>query len=203
MPRSPRCRRARPLLLVSFASALAASAPSSATAEDRGSAITAAAQVERPPRRASVQADLGSGVVGVGYERVITPSISARVTFQLQRPWYTQLFHGEASDVVGFGGEVRPFFFPLGTGARGLYVSPFLRLAAIRATDALPEAARGLGWSTGTTMGYGWLVFDERLLLRVGAGAQYWAFDLTDARGRTTGVRGVYPDVDLIAGYAF
>lgn len=202
MMRSPPRRRSRPLLLAGVVSALAASAPSSATAEDGASAITTAAQ-ERPPRRASVQADLGSGVVGVGYERVLAPSISARATFQLQRPWYTQLFHGEASDVIGFGGEVRPFFFPLATGARGLYVSPFFRLAAIRATDALPEAARGLGWSTGTTVGYGWLVFDERLLLRVGAGAQYWAFDVSDARGRTTGVRGVYPDVDLIAGYAF
>ncbi|MCA9589631.1 MAG: hypothetical protein KC657_30200 [Myxococcales bacterium] len=156
-----------------------------------------------PARPTILEADLGSGVVGVGIERVLTPALSLRATFQLNRPWYAQFWHGDESDVIGFGGEIRPFFFPLGTAGRGLYVSPFGRIVGIRAQDKLPESASGVGWSTGTTVGWGWLFGDGRWLARLGAGAQYWSFEVTDARGRVAGLRGVYPDVDIILGYAF
>jgi hypothetical protein len=156
-----------------------------------------------PARPTIVEADLGSGVVGVGIERVLSPALSVRATFQLNRPWYTQYWHGDESDVTGFGGEIRPFFFPLRTAGRGLYVSPFGRLVGIRARDRLPESASGVGWSTGTTVGWGWLFGQGRWLARLGAGAQYWSFEVTDARGRVAGLKGVYPDVDIILGYAF
>lgn len=150
-----------------------------------------------------VELDLGSGVVGIGFERLLTPWLSVRTTFQLNRPWYTQLIHGEESDVIGFGGELRPFFFPMSTAGRGLYVSPFGRIAGIRAQDALPAEERGIGWSTGATLGWGFLFGDGRWLVRLGAGVQYWAFEVTGSGGQTTGVSGLYPDVDIILGFAF
>jgi hypothetical protein len=150
-----------------------------------------------------IEADLGSGVVGVGYERTFAPAISGRFTLALNRPWYTKsVFGGHESDVVGFGAELRPFLFPLGTAPQGLYVSPFARLVAIQAQDDLPEKVSGIGWTAGMTAGYGFLLADERLLLRFGAGAQYWAFEIEDDAG-TAGVKGVYPDVDIIVGYSF
>ncbi|MCX5745240.1 MAG: hypothetical protein NT062_22380 [Proteobacteria bacterium] len=68
-----------------------------------------------------------------------------------------------------------------------------------RATDALPMAARGAAWSAGLTAGYGWLVRDRRVLVRVGAGVQYWGFTLDEGAG----IDGLYPDVDLVVGYRF
>jgi hypothetical protein len=150
----------------------------------------------------SVQADLGSGVLGVAYERTLVPALSARLSLALNRPWYTQILGGDESDVRGFGAELRPFLFPMGTAPEGLYVSPFARIVAIRAQDDLPEPVTGVGWTAGATAGYGFLLARDRLLLRFGAGAQYWAFEIEDDTG-TAGLDGVYPDVDIIVGYTF
>ena len=150
----------------------------------------------------SVEADLGSGVIGVGYERVLAGVLSARLTLQLERPWYTGIVGGHESDVIGFGAELRPFVFPFGSAPAGFYLSPFGRVATIRAQDDLPEKISGTGWSAGMTAGYGWLFGDDRWLLRFGAGAQYWAFEIKGDKG-TAGVKGFYPDVDIIVGYAF
>jgi hypothetical protein len=150
-----------------------------------------------------IEADLGSGVLGVGYERRFAPAVSGRLTLALNRPWYTKtVFGGHESDVVGFGAELRPFLFPLGTAPGGFYVSPFGRIVAIQAQDDLPEKVNGIGWTAGMTAGYGFLLADDRLLLRFGAGAQYWAFEIEDDAG-TAGVKGIYPDVDIIVGYTF
>ncbi len=150
----------------------------------------------------ALEADLGSGVIGAGYERVLAPALSARLTLQLNRPWYTGILGGHESDVIGFGAELRPFVFPLGEGPKGLYVSPFGRVVAIRAQDDLPKSVSGVGWSAGATAGWGFLLANDALLLRFGAGAQYWAFEIDDESG-TAGLSGVYPDVDIIVGYAF
>ena len=166
---------------------------SSALAEEPGRAT---------PRPAnSVQADLGSGVIGLGYERVISDPLSLRVTAQLNRPWYTDILGGDESDVVGFGLEARPFVFPWAEAPRGLYVSPFGRVVSIRATDDATEELSGVGWSAGATVGYGWL-WGERWLFRLGGGIQYWAFEIEDA-GQRAGLEGLYPDVDIMVGYAF
>lgn len=149
-----------------------------------------------------VQADLGSGVLGVAYERTLAPAVSARLSLALNRPWYTKILGGEESDVRGFGAELRPFLFPLGTAPKGFYLSPFGRIVAIRAEDDLPEPVNGVGWTAGATAGYGFLLADERLLLRFGAGVQYWAFEIEDSTG-TAGLEGFYPDADIIVGYTF
>jgi hypothetical protein len=165
-------------------------------------ALATAPSFAEPTPDNSVQADLGSGVLGVGYERTLAPALSARATFQLNRPWYTQILGGPETDVIGFGLELRPFIFPMGSAPAGLYVSPFGRLVAIRAQDDLPEAKSAVGWSAGATAGYGWLLADDALLLRFGAGVQYWAFEIDDG-GKSAGFSGAYPDVDIIVGYAF
>lgn len=150
-----------------------------------------------------IEADLGSGVLGVGYERTFAPAVGGRLTLALNRPWYTKsVFGGHESDVIGFGAELRPFLFPFGTAPGGFYVSPFGRIVAIQAQDDLPEKVKGIGWTAGLTAGYGFLLSDDRWLLRFGAGAQYWAFEIDDDTG-TAGVKGFYPDIDIIVGYAF
>jgi hypothetical protein len=146
-----------------------------------------------------VEADLGSGVLGVGFERTFAPAWSGRVTVQLERPWYTGILGGTESDVIGGGVEVRPFWFARGDAPYGLYVSPFARLALIRATDGLAEPATGIGWTAGITAGWGWRL-GARYLLRLGAGVQYWAFEVDDG---AAGVAGVYPDVDIVVGRRF
>lgn len=150
----------------------------------------------------ALEADLGSGVLGVGYERRVLPELSLRTTFQLNVPWYTDLVGGPDTDARGLALELRPFIFPFGSGLKGWYVSPFGRLGALAAQDQLPEQASGVGWSAGATVGYGWLFNYEQVLLRLGAGAQYWDFEVTKG-GATAGVTGFYPDLDLMLGWAF
>ena len=98
--------------------------------------LTVVSSAQAEPDNA-LEADLGSGVIGVGYERVLAPSVTARATFQLNRPWYTQYLGGPESDVVGFGLELRPFVFPFAAAPRGFYLSPSA------ASNPLPLKRRG------------------------------------------------------------
>lgn len=173
------------------------SAPSLARADDFkfGSCV-------QPNPSNSLQADLGSAVIGVGYERRLVPELSLRLTLQYNKPWYTETWGYDDTDSHGYMAELRPFVFPQGTGLKGLYVSPFARVGVIHGTDGLREEDNRAAWSAGATVGYGWMFDYERILLRVGAGAQYWSWKLEDQSG-TGGMKGFMPQVDIILGWAF
>lgn len=193
------CRLKAPLGALLLLSCLVVTGAARAADDDPPFKLQSCVQ---PNPSSALEADLGSGVIGVGYERRVLPELSLRATFQLNVPWYTDIVGGPDTDARGLALELRPFIFPLGSGLKGLYVSPFGRVGAVAAQDSLPEEATGFGWSAGATVGYGWLFNYERILLRLGAGAQYWDFEV-EGSGGTAGVTGFYPDVDLMLGWAF
>ncbi|MGE0327240.1 MAG: hypothetical protein AB7K71_02950 [Polyangiaceae bacterium] len=176
----------------------AVAAPALAEDDDPPYAVASCAD---PDPENSVQADLGSGVLGVGYEHRLVKHLSLRLTLQFNKPWYTETWGGPDTDVYAWVAELRPFIFPFGTGLRGVYVSPFGRAGLGFARDELDEPRLGPAWTVGATAGYGWMFNYDRILLRLGAGAQYWHYKVGD---RTkAGVNGVYPQVDIILGWAF
>ncbi|MCA9644983.1 MAG: DUF3575 domain-containing protein [Myxococcales bacterium] len=149
----------------------------------------------------SLQADLGSGVLGVGYEQRLVKHLSLRLTLQYNKPWYTETWGGPDTDAYAWAVELRPFIFPFGTGMKGLYLSPFGRAGIGYAKDGLDKTESNPVWSVGATAGYGWMFNYDRILLRLGAGAQYWAYETGSQK--KAGVKGVYPQVDIILGWAF
>ncbi|MEZ4233232.1 MAG: hypothetical protein R3B89_28890 [Polyangiaceae bacterium] len=154
-----------------------------------------------PNPDSSLQADLGSGVLGIGYEHRLVKHLSLRLTAQYNKPWYTETWGGPDTDAHAWVVELRPFIFPFGTGMKGFYLSPFGRAGVGYARDGLDETASNPVWSVGATAGYGWMFDYERILLRLGAGAQYWHHEV--GKREKAGVNGVYPQVDIIAGWAF
>ncbi|HEU4407771.1 MAG TPA: hypothetical protein VFS43_21075 [Polyangiaceae bacterium] len=154
-----------------------------------------------------VVADLGLHVVGVGYERVFSDRWSAQAAAEFYSPWTVNRdFLGlggsrwdGTQDLAGGGLRVRAFFTPLG-GPGGLFVSPFVQAMAVRAT-VRGEAEGGAAWAAGAAAGYGFLL-GERVLLRLGAGAQYHA---ARVRGgdEPPGFSGLFPHLDLNVGYRF
>ena len=192
----------RSLFLALAFSLVSVSAFAEGNDEDFANDVSQETSIENDLPANVLQADVGSGVVGLGYERVLVPWLSARLTVALNRPWYTDIFGGPETDVGGFGVELRPMVFPFGEAPGGFYVSVFGRVVPIRATDDAPEEVTGAGWTAGATVGYGWLVLNDALLIRLGVGAQYWAFEL-DAEPKNVGVEGFYPDIDAMVGWAF
>lgn len=137
-----------------------------------------------------VHADLGLAILGVAYERVLTPRLSLRLAGQYNRPWYTD------SDTRAAAVEIRPMLFPLGRGPRGLYLSGFARVAFVRAQDNADAPVTGPGWTAGATVGYG-LRLPRGWLLRLGAGFQYWAYRL-DAEPEDAGLGGPHIALDAM-----
>ncbi|MEZ4373698.1 MAG: hypothetical protein R3B07_22955 [Polyangiaceae bacterium] len=180
------------------ASLCAVAAPALAEDDDPPYAVASCAD---PDPKNSLQADLGSGVIGVGYEHRLVKHLSLRLTLQYNEPWYTEIWGGPDTDAYAWVAELRPFVFPLGTGMKGLYVSPFARAGVGYAKDGLDDTASNPVWSVGATAGYGWMFNYDRILLRLGAGAQYWAYETGSQK--KAGVNGVYPQVDIIFGWAF
>lgn len=156
---------------------------------------TAHADGHRAPPSSLVQADLGLAILGIGYERVLSPRFSVRVTGQYNRPWYTE------SDLHSAALEVRPFYFPLGRGPGGLYLSPYARVAFVRAQDGAAEPVTGPGWTAGATVGYGFRL-PKRMLLRLGGGFQYWAYRLP-AEPEDAGLGGPHIALDLMFAVGF
>ena len=142
-----------------------------------------------------LQADLGLAILGIGYERVMSPSWSLRVTGQYNRTWYTD------ADLHAAAVEIRSFWFPMGHGPRGLYVAPFARVALVRAQSETVDPTTGPGWTAGVSAGYGFRL-GRRLLLRLGAGFQYWDYEV-DAEPENVGLKRPHIGLDLMLGYAW
>lgn len=138
-------------------------------------------------------ADLSLGVLGVAYERVLLDDFSLQVSLQYYRPWYV-------SDLVfGLGGELRAQFFVFGRAPEGLYLSPGLRVYWATLDEA--DAPEGIGVSFTGTLGYSFVAWDT-LVLRLGVGPQVHLVDVAGG-GAEPDFLGVYPIVDIFAGYAF
>ncbi len=148
-----------------------------------------------PVRLNALEADLGLAIAGGAYERLVHHQLSIRAALQITKPWYAP------GNAEGGSVELRPFWLPSHNSIFGWYISPFGRVAGLRASVADEPKTIFAGWTAGITAGYGFQLWD-RWLLRIGAGAQYFAYDVQTSKG-TAGLRGFMPDVDLIVGYMF
>lgn len=144
------------------------------------------------PRSNAIQADLGLGVVGLAYERVLAPRVAVAVSAHVFGTWWGPYF--DLPRFSGFGGQLRPTFFLTHNAPRGVYIAPFFRAESVSAKDV---PGRALGWSLGTFVGYSFML-GERLNLRLGAGAQYMSYAVGSAEWRR-----FHPALDLVVGYTF
>jgi hypothetical protein len=155
------------------------------------------AQSRERPRNA-IQADLGLAVIGLAYERVLTPYVGVQFEAQIFGTWFGPLFG--FPNFTGYGGQVRPTFFLFGTAPEGLYLAPFLRVDQVSA-DAAGASGSGIGYSAGMFVGYSVLIA-HHVNFRIGAGAQYVSYKI---RAGTSEVQfqTLFPALDLVLGYAF
>lgn len=158
-------------------------------------AITSPARAETSDL---VIADLGLHVVGVGLEHRASSHTAVSASVDLYAPW-TQMGNDDkgGTDVLGAILRVRPVFYLQGD-AKGLWVSPFVQ-GGLGWGLVDGERHRGTVYAIGAAIGYAWMV--GPVLLSAGIGAQYHHASF-DVPGRDTpSFGGVWPHVDLVAGY--
>ncbi|HMV69041.1 MAG TPA: hypothetical protein PKA64_19495 [Myxococcota bacterium] len=151
-----------------------------------------------------ILADLGLHVIGLGYQRTLTPHVALQGDLDLWVPWTQNIdpFHllGVEGDAAGFVLRARPVFFPFGAAPLGMWISPFVQGGPARGTRD-GEVRFGSGWAGGLSVGYAGVVA-KHLHLSVGAGGQYHAA-IIPGGSSSPSFHNVFPTVDLTVGYAF
>jgi len=104
------------------------------------------ARADDPPHDEMLVADLGQHVVGVGYQRSISPHLAAQIAASYYQPWtQNSNFLGlsgdsrKGGDLRGVIARGRVFVHPFGRAPTGLWISPFVQA--------------GVGWGSATTSG--------------------------------------------------
>jgi hypothetical protein len=169
-----------------------------------GATFVTSARAEEPPRNIAL-ADLGLHVVGVGYQRTVTPWMATQLSLNLYGPWTHNMHLLSGSDEPDndvLGGVVRQriFFYPLREAPIGPWLSPFAQFGVARATKDGKEGSGSVG-AIGVSAGYSFLIA-KRVHLAVGLGAQYHAAYFASFQGPPR-FGGFYPHLDLNLGYAF
>jgi hypothetical protein len=151
------------------------------------------AEPEPPPPRHAVQLDLGLAVIGLAYERAVSPRLRVQLEAQYFDTWFIE------PHLRGAGLQVRPTVFVDRTPGRGLYLALYGRIDRVSATVAGQD---GTGWarSVGGFAGYA-LPFAGRWDLRIGIGLQHLHYDLGVAGAEGVGDR-LLPALDLVLGRA-
>ena len=154
-------------------------------------------------RQNAVHADLGLGVVGLSYERMVGRYASVQPSIHIFGTWFGPYF--DLPRFGGFGAQLRASVFPRGEGSKGLYLSPFFRVDRT-STEVGGETARTTGTSTGVFVGYSFQVLEklipDGLNLRIGAGVQYMRYVASNAFGEARFDR-YFPALDALVGYRF
>lgn len=164
---------------------------------------------QTPARRdTAVIADLGLHVIGVGYQRTVSPALSAQVDMEFYAPWTANQnvlnlgpsdWNGD-TDVAGVGPRIRLFVHPFADAPSGLWVSPFTQAMLVRATRG-SVAQYGAAIAAGLSVGYA-LQVTRWLLLSVGVGGQYHVVSFNGSTA-TPGFSRFSPTVDINVGYTF
>jgi hypothetical protein len=169
-------------------------------------AAPAPAQADEVPPAALV-ADLGLHVIGAGHHQTFTRYLAAQFLLDLYDPWTVSQHlltpnphHQPNTDLLGAVIRTRIFVHPFGQAPRGLWLSPFTQLGPVWATRAGTKRA-GIAGATGLSAGYSLWIRDHALLA-LGAGAQYHAAVIPGG-DTAPSFAGLYPTVDILAGYAF
>ncbi len=142
-----------------------------ATAEEEKRAAPDAPPPEAPPARPQkkniVLADLGLHVIGLGFQRTVSPHVAISVSGGLYDPWTVT---DKLGDIRGWIIRARPYFFALEEAPRGLWVSPFIQGGSVSGTQGGVEKSGGTG-ALGASVGYA-LLLGDILHLSLGLGGQ-------------------------------
>jgi hypothetical protein len=151
-------------------------------------------------------ADLGLHVIGVGYQRTLTPELAVVVAAESYTPWtqnqdFLGLSGSYRGDVQGILARGRALVFPWHTAPQGLWVSPFAQGGPAWATRAGVTRV-GPAWAFGVSAGWACLLFSDHLHLTLGLGGQYHAANFPGGTGPPSFGR-LYPTLDATLGWAF
>ncbi len=159
-----------------------------------------------PPRNVAI-ADLGQHVIGAGYQRSLTPWVSAQIVGAFYDPWTQNInFLGlsgdkyKGGDLIGAIVRARAFFYPSAAAPTGLWISPFAQ-AGVGWGKRDGERKSGPVGAGGLSVGYSWL-FNESVLFGLGGGVQYHAAKIPGGDTPPSFSR-FYPHLDIQLGYAF
>lgn len=144
-----------------------------------------------------VFADLSLGVISAGVEKVVADRVGISFAAGIYGPWYVD----RAVDILAPNLEVRLFWYPAGTEAKGsFYVSPGFRFGIARADedgDTLKGFAFSPRLSAGAHFRFGHFFF------RVGVGIQHHNVNLDEGFfGDDYDIHGFFPVLDLYVGAA-
>lgn len=153
--------------------------------------VTATAAAHADPDNLVV-ADLGLHVVGIGYQRTITPGIALQLDADSYTPWTEE---DRFFEVQGAVLRLRGVFYAE-QAPRGWWISPF-------AQGGIGTADRGTGavWAAGASVGYAWLIASH-VHIALGIGAQYNQARIPGGDGRPAFAQ-IWPQLDGTIGYAF
>jgi hypothetical protein len=149
-------------------------------------------------------ADLGQHVVGVGYQRTISPWVGAQIALDYYQPWTQNIDFLGLSGAANKGGDlrgavtrVRVFFHPFGGAPTGLWISPFAQ-AGVGWGVRDGERRAGPVSAAGASVGYSALL-GSSVLLGGGLGGQYHAAKI--AGDGPPSFSRFYPQVDIQLGF--
>ena len=168
-------------------------------------AFTVAVPAEELPKNVLL-ADLGLHVIGVGYQRSVTPSFALQLDLESYAPWTQNLnlfgLSGEAfkADTSGYAVRGRLFWYPSAEAPTGLWLSPFVQGGPVTATRE-GVAVKGTAFAAGGGVGYAWL-FKNTVHLAIGGGLQLHTAHLAGGDGIPSFAR-LYPHLDANLGWAF
>ncbi len=178
--------------------------------------LSPAAAAGAPPDEAvpthpedAIVLDLGQHVVGVGYQRVVSPFASLQAAADYYQPWTQNSdflgLSGEANkggDLKGFVVRTRVFVHPMGHAPEGLWISPYGQTGigwAFR--DGYAGRIAGTVYALGASVGYT-VLLRRSILLGGGLGAQYHAARFPGG-GAPPSFSRLYPQIDIQVGWAF
>jgi len=142
--------------------------PVLAHAEEHAEHADEHAHVEaKPSPKNLVFADLGLHVIGLGFQRTVSPHVAISVSAGLYDPWTVT---DKVGDIRGGYLRVRPYFFLTDLAPRGVWISPFVQGAAVSGERA-GVAKVGPAGSLGASAGYAFL-FGDIVHLSLGLGGQ-------------------------------
>ena len=138
-------------------------------------ATVSRAEEEAPPAPAPAKvspknivfADLGLHVIGLGYQRKISPHVALSISGGLYVPWTAT---DKLGDLRGGMVRLRPYFFFTDEAPRGVWLSPFIQ-GAVASGDRNGVSKSGPGFALGAAVGYAFL-FKDVVHLSLGLGGQ-------------------------------
>lgn len=144
-----------------------------------------------------VLADLGLHVVGLGYQRTLSPWLAGQIDVDSYTPWTaTDGFF----DVRGIVLRARAVFYPWQAAPTGVWLSPFEQCGPASG-DRGKVNDSGFACAVGASAGYSVLV--ARVLhVSLGVGAQYHVVHLSGGASAPA-FRGFHQQLDASVGYAF